>query len=118
MTRRTLHRAAGPALALAMARPPIDEDPGPESPEVTAQPSEPTPVERDDEKVVPTANVGGATPTASGLDSGGDFPTSRDDLANLAEPEPPEAPEVAALHVSEDEDRGGRRSRRGRKPGR
>lgn len=75
--------------------------------ELTARPSERTRdlVEGDDEKVVPMSNVGGAAPTALGLDSGGDFPGSEDDLANLAEPEPPEAPEVSAVHVrSDDED--------------
>ena len=56
--------------------------------------------EADDEKVVPMTNVGGAAPTPHGLDSGGDFPGSEDDLANLSEPEPPEPPEVAAVNVT------------------
>ena len=80
---------------------PLDAD----SPEPTARPSERMPhelSEEDDEKLVPMTNVGGASPTALGLDSGGDFPGSADDLANLSEPEPPEAPEVGAVHVRRD----------------
>src|SRR5512138_3630918 len=82
---------------------PMDAD----SPEPTARPSERVPhelIEEDDEKLVPMTNVGGASPTALGLDSGGDFPGSEDDLANLSEPEPPEPPEVGAVHVRDDED--------------
>jgi hypothetical protein len=89
---------------------PIEDDA--EEPEVTARPSEREPrelAEEDDEKLVPMSNVGGATPTALGLDSGGNLPGPRDDLANLSEPEPPEAPEVDAVHVREDE--GGWRQR-------
>ncbi len=48
-------------------------------------------------------NVGGAAPTPLGLDSGGDLPGPDDDLASLPEPEPPEPPEVGAVHVHEDE---------------
>ena len=84
-------------------RDPYDEDDlGPEEPEPTARPSE---RERDEleqesvEKLVPLENVGGAAPTALGLDSGGNQPGPEDDLANLAEPEPPEPPEVGAVHV-------------------
>jgi hypothetical protein len=47
--------------------------------------------------------VGGAAPTQLGGDSGGDLPGSYDDLSNLAEPEPPESPEVGAVHVRQDE---------------
>lgn len=83
------------------------QDDAPDSPEVTAQPSERMVRElatEADEKVVPLENVGGAAPTALGLDSGGNFPGPEDDLANLSEPEPPEAPEVEAMHVHEDAD--------------
>ncbi|WP_242346258.1 hypothetical protein [Anaeromyxobacter terrae] len=82
-------------------------DDAPDDPEVTAQPSERLVRElatEADEKVVPLENVGGAAPTALGLDSGGNFPGPEDDLANLAEPEPPEAPEVEAMHVHEGAD--------------
>jgi hypothetical protein len=89
---------------------PIEDDA--EEPEVTARPSEREPrelAEEDDEKLVPMSNVGGATPTALGLDSGGNLPGPQDDLANLSEPEPPEAPEVDAVHVRGDEGGGRRR---------
>ncbi len=89
-----------------------EDDVGPDAPEPTARPSERPPFEDDDEKVVPMSNVGGATPTPDGLDSGGEDAGPEDDLANLSEPEPPEAPEVAAVHVRDEEDRGGRRRRR------
>ncbi len=69
--------------------------------EPTAQPSERPRFDDDaEDRVVPTANVGGAAPTELGADSGGDFPGAEDDLANLAEPEPPEPPEVNAMHLS------------------
>jgi hypothetical protein len=74
--------------------------------EPTAQPSErPERMLEDeaDEKLVPLENVGGAAPTPLGLDSGGNFPGPADDLANLAEPEPPEAPEIGAIHVRDEE---------------
>jgi hypothetical protein len=87
------------------SRPPFDE---PEPvPEPTARPSGRSARERldeDDEKLVPHGNVGGAAPTALGLDSGGNPPGSEDDLANLSEPEPPEPPEVGAVHVRDDDD--------------
>jgi hypothetical protein len=82
-------------------------DDDPDLPEPTARPSERAGRERaeeEDEKLVPLANVGGAAPTPLGLDSGGNFPGGEDDLANLSEPEPPEAPEVGAVHVRDDED--------------
>jgi hypothetical protein len=60
--------------------------------------------EEEDEKVVPASNVGGAAPTALGLDSGGNFPGPEDDLSNLAEPEPPAPPEVDAVHVRGEDD--------------
>jgi hypothetical protein len=69
--------------------------------EPTAQPAERPRYDDDaEDRVVPTANVGGAAPTELGGDSGGDLPGSDDDLSSLAEPEPPEPPEVDALHVS------------------
>jgi hypothetical protein len=87
---------------------PLDAD----SPEPTARPSERVShelSEEDDEKLVPMTNVGGASPTALGLDSGGELPGSEDDLANLSEPEPPEPPEVGAVHVRDDDDAAPRR---------
>ncbi len=86
-------------------RPPED-DPQPAVPDPTAKPSGHSAKERaeeDDEKLVPLTNVGGAAPTPLGLDSGGNFPGSEDDLANLSEPEPPAPPEVDAVHVRDDE---------------
>lgn len=80
-------------------RPPIDSDDQPDVPEPTVRPREQAPVEDEDDKLVPEGNVGGAAPTPAGLDSGGDLPGPQDDLANLAEPEPPEAPEVGAVHI-------------------
>lgn len=80
--------------------------PPPDAPEPTARPSERSGHERfeeDDEKLVPLTNVGGAAPTPLGLDSGGNLPGSEDELANLSEPEPPEPPEVGAVHVRDDE---------------
>jgi hypothetical protein len=82
------------------------DDYGPDGPEPTARPSGREPHElfdEDDEKLVPLSNVGGAAPTPLGLDSGGNLPGPRDDLANLPEPEPPEPPEVSAVHVREDD---------------
>ncbi len=71
---------------------------------VTAQPTEQPcrELEEEAEKLVPLSNVGGAAPTLLGGDSGGDLPGSKDDLANLAEPEPPEPPELEAVHVRTD----------------
>jgi hypothetical protein len=59
-------------------------------------------LEADDDRVVPSTNVGGAAPSA-GADSGGDLPGSEDDLANLSEPEPPGAPELGGFAVREGE---------------
>jgi len=86
-------------------RPPIDPDEdGPDAPEPTARPRErPEHEEEDGDRLVPLDNVGGAAPTMLGGDSGGDLPGSDDDLSNLAEPEPPESPEVGAVHVRTDE---------------
>lgn len=91
-------------------RDPFDEtDDASDEPEVTARP---TGREADElldeagEKVVPVTNVGGASPTPLGLDSGGDLPGSQDDLENLPEPEPPGSPEVAAVHVHRHRGRG------------
>lgn len=90
-------------------RDPLDEtdDPG-DDPEITAQPTgrEADALrDEDGEKVVPLTNVGGAAPTPLGMDSGGDLPGSDDDLENLSEPEPPDAPEVGAVHVERGEPR-------------
>jgi hypothetical protein len=90
---------------MASRRPPLD-DPS-DLPEPTAQPTGRADRERaaeDDEKLVPVSNVGGAAPTPLGLDSGGNLPGPEDDLSSLSEPEPPEAPEVDAVHVREDDD--------------
>lgn len=95
-------------------RPPLPppDDEGPEFPEPTARPSAGPGREletEDGEKLVPLGNVGGAAPTPLGLDSGGDLPGAEDDLENLPEPEPPEPPEVGAVHVRDDEGpKGGR----------
>ncbi len=92
---------------------PFDDDER-DVPEPTARPAERTPREladADDERLVPVGNVGGAAPTALGRDSGGDQPGSEDDLSSLPEPEPPEAPEVDAVHVREGEGGGGRSGR-------
>jgi hypothetical protein len=86
-----------------MARPPFD-DVDPDDPGPTAQPRERPPIDEDDEKVVPISNVGGAAPTPAGLDSGGNFAGSEDDLSNLSEPEPPEAPELDAVHARDEDD--------------
>jgi hypothetical protein len=81
-------------------RPPIDLDDSPDAPEPTARPRErPEYEEEDGDRLVPLENVGGAAPTYLGGDSGGDLPGPDDDLSNLAEPEPPESPEVGAVHV-------------------
>lgn len=53
-----------------------------------------------EDRVVPSTNVGGATPSLGG-DSGGDLPGPADDLANLSEPEPPAAPELGGFAVKE-----------------
>jgi hypothetical protein len=74
--------------------------------ELTARPMgrAANPFEDDDDRLVPSSNLGGATPTLRGRDSGGDLPGPEDDLANLAEPEPPTAAEVEGLSVrGEDE---------------
>ncbi len=87
----------------------------PDAPEPTARPSDREVrelEEEDDEKLVPLSNVGGASPTPLGMDSGGDLPGSDDDLANLSEPEPPEPPEVGAVHVHDPDDEGGSDRRR------
>jgi hypothetical protein len=83
---------------------PGDDEPGvaPDERELTARPTGREAnelLEDDGDKVVPQGNVGGAAPTPLGMDSGGDLPGPQDDLGNLAEPEPPEAAEVDALHV-------------------
>lgn len=76
------------------------EDEAREAPAPTAQPRERADLEEEDgDRLVPPENVGGAAPTHLGGDSGGDFPGTEDDLSSLAEPEPPESPEVGAVHV-------------------
>jgi hypothetical protein len=81
-------------------RPPLDLDDGDDAPALTAQPRErPDYLEEDGDRLVPLENVGGAAPTYLGGDSGGDLPGVEDDLSNLIEPEPPESPEVGAIHV-------------------
>ena len=76
------------------------EEESPDLPEPTAQPRDRAdPEEEDGDRLVPSENVGGAAPTHLGGDSGGDFSGSDDDLSSLAEPEPPESPEVGAVHV-------------------
>ena len=90
-----------------MPRWPVDEEP--DAPEPTARPDEQTAREladAEDDRLVPPGNVGGAAPTPLGLDSGGNEPGPEDDLSNLPEPEPPEPPEVGAVHVRVDERRG------------
>jgi hypothetical protein len=82
-------------------RPPIDDD----EPTVTAQPRDrPEELDEDGERLVPLSNVGGAAPSPHGRDSGGDLPGTDDDLSSLAEPEPPDSPEVGAVHVRAGED--------------
>lgn len=79
---------------------PIVGDETPETPEFTAQPRQRMGSEEEDaDRLVPAENVGGAAPTHLGSDSGGDLPGSEDDLSSLVEPEPPESPEVGAVHV-------------------
>ncbi len=93
---------------------PLDPLP-PDAPELTARATDRLVHEReeeDEEKVVPLSNVGGAAPTPLGMDSGGDLPGSEDDLSNLSEPEPPEAPELGAVHVRDDEESGAPNRRR------
>jgi hypothetical protein len=84
---------------------PIDLDlEDPDLPEPTAQPRErPDDEEEEGDRLVPLANVGGAAPTPLGGDSGGDWHGVHDDLANLVEPEPPDSPEVGAVHIRRDE---------------
>jgi hypothetical protein len=80
--------------------PPIEADDEEELlPEPTARPTELRRGDDEEDRLVPEGNVGGAAPTAAGLDSGGDLPGQEDDLANLAEPEPPDPPEVGAVHI-------------------
>ncbi|HEX7488934.1 MAG TPA: hypothetical protein VF341_08510 [Anaeromyxobacteraceae bacterium] len=65
-------------------------------------------LDNDDERgdrLVPLSNVGGAAPTRLGNDSGGDMPGPEDDLTNLIEPEPPESPEMNAMHIMRGEER-------------
>jgi hypothetical protein len=84
-------------------RDPLDDtDDANDRPEVTARPTGREAdelLDEDGERLVPVSNVGGAAPTPLGMDSGGDPPGEGDELENLPEPEPPEAPEVGAMHV-------------------
>jgi hypothetical protein len=94
-------------------RRPIEPDEAPEAPEPTAMPvSRPDLTEEDDDRLVPATNVGGAVPTVLGGDSGGDLPGAEDDLTSLIEPEPPESPEVGAVHVRREQEKRARRPRR------
>ena len=87
-------------------RPPLDDYDGPDLPEPTVRPHErPDNDDERDERVVPLSNVGGAAPTRLGNDSGGDMPGPEDDLANFIEPEPPESPEMSAMHIRHGEER-------------
>jgi hypothetical protein len=90
-------------------REPFDDDDAPDEPEVTAQSTGREMdelLDEDGEKVVPVSNVGGAAPTLLGRDSGGDLPGAGDELENLPEPEPPEPPEIGAVHVRRIRERG------------
>ena len=90
----------------------LDED-APDAPEPTVMPLDrPYLAEEDVNRLVPATNVGGAVPTVLGGDSGGDLPGAEDDLASLFEPEPPESPEVGAVHVRLE---GARRTKRPRR---
>ncbi len=82
---------------------PEDIDDGPE---MTARPTAQAPrrPDDDDDRLVPSTNIGGAAPTPRGMDSGGDLPGPEDDLASLAEPEPPTAAEVDGLTVRPEAD--------------
>jgi hypothetical protein len=82
--------------------------PNPEDLEITVQPRETH--EANDVELVPPENVGGAAPSV-GHDSGG-MDGEPSDLAHLSEAEPPEAPEVDAVHIREDFGPTGRRARR------
>jgi hypothetical protein len=85
-------------------RPPPDLEDEDDPPALTAQPRErPDYPEEDGDRLVPAENVGGAAPTYLGGDSGGDLPGPDDDLSSLIESEPPESPEVGAIHVRYDE---------------
>ncbi|GEJ58640.1 hypothetical protein [Anaeromyxobacter diazotrophicus] len=80
-------------------RPSLEDD-GPDLPEPTVRARErPDFDDERGERVVPLSNVGGAAPTRLGGDSGGDLPGPEDDLTNLIEPEPPQSPEMNAMHV-------------------
>jgi hypothetical protein len=108
-------RGSGAPYLLAVATHRDPEDVGSDAPEPTVRPTDRparTLEEEDGDRLVPSTNVGGATPTPLGLDSGGNLPGPEDDLANLAEPEPPEPPEVGAVQVREDEGPRPDRSRR------
>jgi len=81
------------------------EDEFPDTPEYTAQPRDrPTDHGEDGGRLVPRTNIGGAAPTRTGHDSGGDLDDYQDDLSGLVEPEPPDSPELDAVHVRVRED--------------
>jgi len=75
-----------------------------DEPTFTAQPRERPFEDDEDDRLVPLSNVGGAAPSPHGHDSGGDLPGDEDDLSSLVEPEPPDSPEVNAVHVRAGED--------------
>jgi len=89
-------------------RPNRPDPPGfgdPDEPHPTARPA--PAVDEDlaseqEERLVPSTNVGGAAPSLGG-DSGGDLAGPEDSLANLSEPEPPATPELGGLSVREEE---------------
>jgi hypothetical protein len=93
-------------------RKPLNDEALADEPTFTAQPRERPLADDEDDRLVPMSNVGGAAPSPHGHDSGGDFGSPEDDLANLAEPEPPDSPEVDAVHVRAGED-AAPRNRRG-----
>jgi hypothetical protein len=89
------------------------DDDVPEEAVPTVQPRDrPPALDDDDDRLVPLSNVGGAAPSPHGHDSGGDLPGWDDDLSSLAEPEPPDSPEVDAVHVRAGEDAAPRGRRR------
>jgi hypothetical protein len=109
----TLHgRAADAQSCVVPKRRKIFEDEAPDEPAPTAQPRDRPEAFDDEDRLVPVSNVGGAAPSPHGHDSGGDLPGDDDDLASLVEPEPPDSPEVDAVHVRAGEDAAPRGRRR------
>jgi hypothetical protein len=91
----------------------IRPEPEEDATEPTVMPlAQPDRKEEDVDRVVPATNVGGAAPTVLGGDSGGERSGAAGDLASLIEPEPPESPEVGAVHVRRERARWTRRAKR------